>query len=263
MSAVVARRVRHPLHARMLEVRRVEDVTPSRRRIVLAGDLAGFRSESPDDHIKLIFPDAPGALPRLPVVEEERVRYPAGVTRPVMRDYTPYAFDVEAGELTVEFVLHGDGPASAWAAAARPGDPIGQAGPRGSLVVEGVRHWVLLGDESSLPAIARRLAELEPGATAAAFVEVGSDRERVALPVRDGVTVTWLTRDGSGFGGPLLVGALAALPVLGDGTFVWGGAEAGVARRLREHLRDERAHPPERMKVTGYWRVGVADHHDG
>ena len=35
--------------------------------------------------------------------------------RPVVRTYTPRRFDAAAGTLEVQFLLHGDGPASAWA----------------------------------------------------------------------------------------------------------------------------------------------------
>lgn len=262
MTGPSSRRVRHPLRARVLEVRRVERVTPSRRRIVLGGDLGDFRSDSPDDHVKLIFPDAPGDEPRLPVVGEDRVSYPAGVARPPMRDYTPYAVDQDAGELVVEFVLHGDGPAARWAAAARPGDRLGQVGPRGSFVVEDVRHWILVGDESALPSIARRLREMGSDATGVALIVVGDDAERLELAAPAGVEVTWLVRPGGAADGGMLPAAVRALPAFEEGTFVWAGAEAGVARRIREHLRDERGHAAEHMRVTGYWRHGVADHHD-
>lgn len=262
MTGVSARRVRHPLRVRMLEVRRVERVTPARRRIVLGGDLAHFRSASPDDHVKLIFPDAPGAELRLPAVDGDRVRYPTGVERPPMRDYTPYDVDPDAGELVIEFVLHGDGPAAAWAAAALPGDRVGQVGPRGSFVVDGAHRWVLAGDESALPAIARRLRELPAEATGVAFIEIGDAEERLDLPAPAGVDVVWLTRDGGPTGGDLLPDAVRGLSALADGTFVWAGAEAGVASRIRAHLRDERGHAADHMRITGYWRAGVADHHD-
>ncbi len=260
MSGPSARRVRHPLRARVLEVRRVERVTPSRRRIVLSGDLADFCSDSPDDHVKLIFPDAPGQAPRLPEVGEDRVSYPAGVAKPPMRDYTPYLFDQAAGELVIEFVLHGDGPAATWAAAARPGDLVGQVGPRGSFVVDGARRWVIAGDESALPAIARRLRELPAHAVGTVLIEVADAGERLPLTAPAGLDVHWLIRD---VGDDLLADAVRALPPFEEGTFVWAGAEAGVAARFRAHLRDERGHAGEYMRVTGYWRLGVADHHDG
>ena len=64
----------------------------------------------------------------------------------------------------IDFVLHGDGPAASWAANAVAGSLVGQGGPRGSLVVSDDFDWYLLaGDETALPSIARRLEELPPG----------------------------------------------------------------------------------------------------
>src|SRR5687767_12985813 len=87
-------RVRHETRRRDLEVLRVESPSPNYRSITLGGDaLDGFVSASFDDHIKLFLDGG-----------EE-----AG---PVMRDYTPRQYDAAAQELTIEFALHGDGPAA-------------------------------------------------------------------------------------------------------------------------------------------------------
>ena len=85
---------------------------------------------------------------------------------------------------------------------------------------------------------------------------------RLPLTAPAGLDGRWLIRDDAHGGGDLLPDAVRALPPFDEGTFVWAGAEAGVAARIRAHLRDERAHAGEHMRVTGYWRVGVADHHD-
>ena len=44
---------------------------------------------------------------------------PTGEPRPVMRTFTPRRFEPETATLQVDFVLHGEGPASAWAQQAR------------------------------------------------------------------------------------------------------------------------------------------------
>ena len=96
------RRVRHELRRRELEVARVEALSPGFVAVTFAGEeLAGFVSDSFDDHVKLIFD--------------------TGTGEPVGRDYTPRRFDAPARELTIEFALHGHGAASEWARHARPG----------------------------------------------------------------------------------------------------------------------------------------------
>jgi len=119
-------RVRHELRRRTLSVRRVETISPHVRSVTLGGEeLADFVSLSFDDHVKLFLPVADGSPP-------------------VARDYTPRHFDAVARELTIEFALHGEGPAAAWAAQARAGQSIGIGGPRGSFIVPTDLDWHLL-----------------------------------------------------------------------------------------------------------------------
>jgi NADPH-dependent ferric siderophore reductase len=170
----VVTRVRHEVKMRRLEVRRSEGLSPSMVRLVLAGDdLAGFTSAGFDDHVKIFLP-APGARePLLPTMGPKGLAFPEGAERPAARDFTPRKYDAEAGELTIDFVLHDAGPATAWAAQARPGDYLGVGGPRGSMIVpKDFRMHVLIGDETAIPAIARRLEELPGGVRARVFAEV-------------------------------------------------------------------------------------------
>ncbi|WCB95233.1 NADPH-dependent ferric-chelate reductase [Baekduia alba] len=255
-------RVRHALRVRLLEVASVADLTPRLRRVVLRGDLDGFASAAPDDHVKLLFPRPGEQRPVLPELG------PNGLSRgpdaPPARDYTPRAFDVAAGTLTVDMVVHGDGPAATWAAAARPGSRVGQVGPRGSRVAsDDFDWWLLAADETGLPALARRLEELPPAARAIVLVEVDGPADELALRTDADVRLAWLHRDGAEPGTTTLLEDAVrdlALPV-GEG-FAWVAGEADAARRLRTHLRDERGLPKAYTKVTGYWRLGAADHHD-
>ncbi|MDE2375613.1 MAG: siderophore-interacting protein, partial [Hyphomicrobiales bacterium] len=118
----VARRVRHEVKRRMLQVREVRPLTPKMRRVVLGGDdLTGFVSAAHDDHVKLFFPQPGQDKPVLPTLTPNGPVYPEGAPRPVARDYTPRCYDAAANTLTIDFVLHGEGPAASWAAQARPG----------------------------------------------------------------------------------------------------------------------------------------------
>src|ERR1700740_3163875 len=95
-------RVRHEIQRRSVEVSRVEAISPGFRKITFTGEsLVDFVSASFDDHIKFVLEGAGG--------------------EPVMRDYTPRGYSRQARELTIEFALHGDGPAATWAAPRSPG----------------------------------------------------------------------------------------------------------------------------------------------
>lgn len=177
-----------------------------------------------------------------------------------MRDYTPREFDVAAGTLTIEFALHDDpGPATAWAIAAQPGDAIAIGGPRGSLVVLASLDWYwLLGDETALPAIGRRLAELS-GEKVSVIAAVASADEEIALPLGPDHTLEWVHRPATLARDPAPLLARLAGRDLPTGTgFVWIAAEAGVARALREAAL-AKGQPPHCLKAAGYWMAGQAD----
>ena len=261
----VGRRGPLPVKLRLLEVRRVTQVSPHMRRITVGGpELEGFQSPGADDHVKLFFA-APGQKkPTLPVLGPQGLAMPEGAEKPASRDYTPRRYDAARGELDIDFVMHGEGPAASWAARAQPGDFLGVGGPRGTLYVADDFDWYLLaGDASALPAIVRRLEELPAHARAFAFIEVADASEEQRFNTQAQVTVTWLHRNGAEAGTTkLLEKALRELQLPpGDG-FTWVAGEATTLKPIREHLTQERGLRKEWVKVTGYWKRGEGDHHD-
>ncbi|HEY0956655.1 MAG TPA: siderophore-interacting protein [Roseateles sp.] len=254
--------VYHPLRARLLQVQRIDALSPRLRRITLGGPaLEGFVSPAPDDHVKLLFPARGEALPVLPSFGPQGVSYPEGAARPAARDYTPRTFDPQRQTLTLDFVLHGDGPASTWAASAAVGDFLGVAGPRASRVVnpQAHTHWLLLGDETALPAIARWLEWLPPDRRVTVRVEVGSPSDRIALPGHEGLDLAWVQRRPAPQGCALLA-AVCSLPLTPG--YAWIASESAQMRGLRQHLLSERGWPREHLHAAGYWKRGKADHDD-
>ena len=261
-TATFKKVVRFDLVARLAEVRRVETITPGYVRVVLGGDDLGFRSEDAEDHFKLVIPEDGAEKPVLPVFGPNGPSYPEGAPRPTMRDYTPRHFDPETNELTVDFVIHGEGPASNWASQAAPGQFVGVLGPRGSHVVEDVFDWYLLiGDETVLPSIARRLEEAAPGRKFIVFVEVDGAENEQELTTAADATVTWLHRNGAAAGTTtLLEEAVRGLEFPAGNGFVWAGGEANTMKPIRRHLVNERGFDPSRLAFSGHWKLGVADH---
>ncbi|MFK3647850.1 siderophore-interacting protein [Lysobacter enzymogenes] len=262
-------RVRHPLRLRLLSVTRVEAVTPHLLRIALAGDsLADFVSASFDDHVKVLFP-APGQdRPVLPTLGPSGFVYADDAPRPTMRDFTPRNFDLEAGELELEFALHEAGPASDWARQAQVGHQLGIGGPRGSRVIPAGFDWhLLIGDDTALPAIARRLEELPASARAVAVIEVEDPDARLEFATAAALQVHWCYRRGadSGADSPLLQAVRAlAWPQGGrdDSAYVWAAGESGAIRAVRQHLLNERGVDKARLHAAGYWKRGAQGVHE-
>jgi NADPH-dependent ferric siderophore reductase len=258
--------LRFEMTPRLLEVRRVERVTPRMVRLTLGGEqLAGFDTGSPRDHLKLLTPSN-GVAPAMPVAGPDGLRYPAGQPRPLMRDYTPRRFDAVAGERDVDVVLHGDGLVSSLAVKAKPGELVGVLGPRGSKVLNrGFDWYLLIGDESALPTIGRWLEELPAGARAIAVVEVEGRAEEQEIASAAETTIVWVHRNGAAPGtAEVLLPALRELTLpVGEG-IAWIGGEATTIRPLRRLLVEERGIDRERVLFTGHWRRGVVDwdHHE-
>jgi NADPH-dependent ferric siderophore reductase len=237
-------RVRHELRRRLLTVSSTELLTPRMRRFGFTSpDLHDFVSASHDDHVKLFFPGA-------------------NAGKPCMRDFTPRRFDRNSRTLLIDFALHDAGPATQWATSARVGDVLEIGGPKGSTVVPDDFDWYLLiGDETALPAIGRRVEELRAGVPVAGFVltEAG---ETYDVHTKAAWTPHWIARNASSDDASLLRAALAdhALPK-GDG-FVWIAAEASIAREIRSYIVDSLGHPRQWIRAAGYWKRGQADAHE-
>ena len=258
------RRVRHPLKFRVVEVRRVRHPTPHLVRVTFGGsDLDGFSSLGFDDHVKLFFPDpATGELVLPTLGPDGSPVFPH--PRPLARDYTPLRYNAAARTLDIDFAVHDAGPATNWAVQARPGQRIGIGGPKGSfLIPTDFDGHLLVGDDTSLPAISRRLGELSDETRAIVVAEVDSEADRVALESEAQLKVVWVYRHGAPAGNPSgLLTVVRALQLPPGDVFAWVGAESATARALHTHLVQERGWNPKWIKASGYWRRGSAGAHD-
>ncbi|MFE4872612.1 siderophore-interacting protein [Streptomyces sp. NPDC056682] len=240
---------------------RTERLTPHMVRVVLGGEsLAAFTvGEYTDHYIKLLFP-APGvSYPEPFDMERIRAEFPREQW-PSTRAYTVRAWDAELGELTVDFVVHGDeGLAGPWATSVQAGETVRFLGPGGGYAPDPAADWHLLaGDESALPAIAAAMERMPAGAVVRAFVEVTGPEEEQKITTPDGATVTWLHR-GEAAVGSQLVTAVKELEFPPGDVHVFVHGEAGFVKDLRRLLRVERGVPRERLSISGYWRLGQND----
>jgi len=248
-DAPLVTRVRHETRRRLLTVASVTRLAPSMVRVVLRGaELDGFISLGFDDHVKLFFPGQLGLG-----------------AEPEMRDFTPRHFDAGTGELWIDFFLHESGPAAAWAALAAPGQTLSIGGPRGSFILplEGIDSHVLIGDETALPAIGRRLEELPADARAIVVVETGADAQAYPLSSRAPLQVEWVLRppESAPNAGPL-IDVLRTMPFEPGSWFTWIAAETHVAREIRRYLTSDRSLDKRRVKAAGYWRRGAVATHE-
>lgn len=231
-------RVRYELIKRKVTVSKVERPGDGFARISFTGeDLASFQSQSFDDHIKFIFSQAQGET--------------------ILRDYTPSHWDAAQGLLVLEFALHGDGAAARWAEHAAVGMNAMIGGPKGSMIIPLQQDWhLLLGDDSALPAIRRRLAELPASAHADVLLLRPASLAAWTVPRQS----EWQLQQVSDQ--TALLAALRNWQVPAGNGFAWCAGEGGLMRQVRSILLEEKSLPREGVRVAAYWRQGEADFHE-
>lgn len=258
-TAVFTReRVRHDFAVREMTVTAWRDITPRMRRVTLAGPMDGFTSPGPGDHLKVFFPDPATGVLNAPRIVDGMLQRPAGDV--IARDYTPLVN--AAGQLELDFVIHGDdGPASAWASRVTEGAPIVVAGPRGShLPPQHASRYVLGGDESALPAIARWLQLLPADADVTVLAEVqDADDEAYLAELGSPHAVTYLHRGAAEPGTTTLLAD--ATRALGHrDAFYWFGGESNSLVPVRRYLRRELGLDQSAVDCSGYWKRGTPEH---
>ena len=249
MNSQVIHRVSHEIERRRLEVLRVVDITPRMRRITLGGpELAGFISLGSDDHIKLLFPQNAAEQAAL---DSPDFNLRGDGPQPAMRDYTPRRYDLDIGELDIDFVLHGDGPASTWAEQAKVGQHLHIGGPRGSMIVPDIfDSYLLIGDETAIPAIARRLDELPAGRKVLAVIEIANAAEQQPLHSAAEVEVIWVVR-----GQDDLLETVQNLTLPDGSLYSFVATESKLSRQVRRVLLDTHNVNEAFLKAVGYWRA--------
>jgi NADPH-dependent ferric siderophore reductase len=178
------------------------------------------------------------------------------------RRYTIRSVNRPTSTVDIDIVLHGDGPGSAWAAAAQPGARIEAIGPRGKVTVDAAADWHLFaGDDSALPA-SLAMAESLPGPEVAVVVlEVDGEADQQEATAEDGraIPVHWVHRDGADPDSSAhLVAALDGLAFPPGHGHAYLAGELGVVADMRATLL-RRGLTSEQISAKPYWRAGVAN----
>lgn len=244
------------------EVVATERLTPQLVRVVLGGPgLDGFvLGEDADQYVNCSFlaDDVPYSVP----FEDEAVRELPREQRPFPRRITVRAWDPERRELTLDIAAHGDvGYAGRWASRAQAGDRLQLRGPAGGYRPHAdADSYLLVGDESALPAIAACAEAVPAGRSVVAVVEVEDAAGQVELTSPGALEVHWVHRAGRHDGlDDLLAEAVAALPRPTGVVSAFVHGEAAATRAVRRVLLRDRIVDEERLSCSPYWRRGLDD----
>lgn len=241
---------------RVCVVTEVVDLTPRLRRVRFhSEDLVGVESVSPAQRVTIVLPEGASFGPEGVASAE----YSAARRR--RRTYTLCDLDGESGTAAIDLVRHGDGVAGRWVERVSPGDDFVLSGPMGKFHLDpAYTRYLLVADETALPALREILAQLPAQAFAEVHVEVADEAERLDLPTSATAEVTWWFRSvHGGASGELVQGLAPHLRTAGPGVVVWVGAEADAATTLRTHLLTSAGCDRRLLDAVAYWRRGRAE----
>lgn len=232
-----------------------QDLTPRMVRLTLRGD--GLRELGPSDpaaSIRLVVPSSPASDLVIPTWNGNEFLLPDG-TRPALRTFTPLRIDREAGQLDVEIVNHPGGAVSRWAAQAQVGSEAAISGPGNGYEIESdVAMFVLLGDETAIPAMGELLSVL-PAVPIEIHIEVESAEARLNFDAPPHAAVTWHVRGEGERPGFALVKVAQTFENFDETSRLWAAGEAAAMQAIRNHLFKELGLPRSVATVRGYWKV--------
>lgn len=224
---------------RPVKVEQVFDLNSRMRRVIVTGDnVKHFKDSLPGAWVKVFFssPDkneGPG------------------------RAYTISEFEGDNFSLTLDFVKHGEGPATRWVSKATPEEVIRIAGPREGINTNQLKSILLFGDETAIPGIFSIIKSLAHDTIASAIILV-KGHEHYSLPDHNcNLEVKWIIDDNNALFQSVIEQSRNTSP-----EFIWGAGEHDVTSRIRQSLIYAHDFHRKSLNITAYWKKGEEDHRD-
>jgi NADPH-dependent ferric siderophore reductase len=257
-GSTAAKPAYRPVPPRLVQVKKVVDTSPHLRRITFhSPTLQNYPSDCAGAHLKIFLPLASQTQPELPVLGEKGPIWPAAERRPIVRTYSVRAVRPDLCELDIEFAIHDHrGPAVDFARNAKVGDWLGITNPGGpETMLPAAAYSYLVGDPSSLPAIAALLETLPANAEGHAIIRVDSPQDVLNLIKPAGLELSWV------IGGTEktddVITQFCALNLLMEASTFWLAGEDSMVVKLRRYLRRERGCERQQLYAVPYWREGL------
>lgn len=235
----------NPVNLTLARVTSNRRISPSFRRLRLAGDFARFGKGGM--HFRLIFGPEGAGLPHADAAG--LTVWPGGIDRWHRPPYTVRAIDRDCGLIDVDIFLHAGGRVTGWAETVQPGDAVALTGPGGK--VPQIAGWVAyIGDETALPIIARALEQLPPDATGVARIVIADPADRQPIRHPAGVDLRWLSGPDAS-----ALSALQAIEPPEADRYVFFAGERQQASAARDWL-ERRGLRRGEFTTANYWTDG-------
>jgi NADPH-dependent ferric siderophore reductase len=232
---------------RMTQVHAIQDISPHMRRITLSGeDLNDFPIHQESAHVKAIFPQSKGAIPKLGLY--------LGAKK-WMRSYTVRDFNEQTKKLTLDFAVNDhQGLATNWASEVQVGDYLGISGPGPTKHTNLNAPWhLLLADLTGLPALAAILEKLPRQAQGNAFIQIPNKADQQVIKSPKGIKINWLVNDDP-LRNPLLE-EIVKLTWPAGSPAIFIATQSAHMKTLKAHVKKQPNYKKSYTYASGYWKA--------
>jgi NADPH-dependent ferric siderophore reductase len=242
-TSSAARKITDRLFARAM-VSEVEQVTARMRRIRLADSRLTSRPAVPGQQLRIVVND---------LFSRATVRH---MLRDLLRTYSVWDHDPQAGIIDLCVLDHGDGPGARWSRQVTAGDEVSFSGPEGKFVTQpGAAYHIFIGEETAQVPFGAILRSLPPRALVRGVIEVDEEADR--LPLAHTEALTWLSRHGaSAERSATLIGTLRSLDLPPGPGHAYIAGEAKTCAAARRHFIDDRGWPARSISTKPFWTPG-------
>ena len=233
-------------HYRVTEV---GQLTPTVMRVV-AEPADGRRVEAQGlvgEYVYLVTGKKGEVLPA-PTFEKGKARWSQPTTT---AKYTVRNFDERTGALEINIMLHEHGAGTTWARTVAVGDSAHFLGAKsGYSISKDYDFYLLAGDESGLPGMARWIESLPASARGVAVIEVPGETSQQVITAPENFEVVWVDSARRG----ALAEAVMAYPLPEGSVCTWLAGESGSIHPVRIWARRELGVPKGHGYAKGYWK---------
>lgn len=246
-----------------LTVSRKEYLSPHYIRVYLTGEgIKRFNNTTIGVNNKIMIP--PSGINKIyfPELDAEKMEWiqPDEAVRPAIRTYTHRGINLDQQEIWIDFVAHGDeGPASAWAIHAKPGDPLGVLMRDGkSELYPTADHYLLVGDATAIPVLGAILEDLPASAKGVCIIEVHDQSDEQVLQTKADIRFIWLHHSELSLSNNLINTVKQQL-LPENSRFAYVAAEFSSVKAIRAYLRKEQNWKQNELYAYSYWKSGTAE----